>query len=234
VSDNFQIRRFQVPLADDISRASAGVDELKARVHALLASKRLRGLAMPDIPEYLKAHIQVEWEGRKYYLSDLGENIPEEELSLVPPANADKLDDETLRGLSQFFHAELAAYRDKLADLQADRDIARANLKQTKKMILATLKGEIDPSTDKKYTDAARKQAAETDPRVEEAEERVLIGDTTYDYASAIVSGRKDIVESLNRQRMARDSDSPGLGAAPGRERRSISPADRRKLRRGS
>jgi hypothetical protein len=185
---------------------------------------------MPDIPEYLKAHIQVEWEGRKYYLSDLDDNVPEEELSIVPPANADKLDDETLRGLSQFFHAELAAYRDRLADLQADRDIARANLKQTKKMILASLKGEIDPATDKKYTDAARKQAAETDPRVEEAEELVLISDTTYDYAAAIVSGRKDIVESLNRQRMARDSDSSG----PPRDRRSISPADRRRLRRGS
>jgi len=227
----FHLQRFIVPLADDLGRAQADIDELKAKVQQLLNAKRLRGLAMPEVPNYLKPHILVEWNGRKYVLSEIAEDIPESELSIVPPANADKLDDVTLRGLSQYYHAELAAYRERLSDLQADRDISRHNLNRTKRLVAASLKGEVDPGTGKNYTEAAKKLAVEGDPRVEEETKLTLIHESTYDNAAAIVAGRKDIVEGLNRLRMARDANfSPGrIEEDP---RRRISGRDRNKWRK--
>jgi hypothetical protein len=197
--------RIELPI-EDLIQKTLELEDLGAQVLKEAKMLGFRAYAMPRVPDKLKPHLQVEYQGNVYDLSDPRlREIDEDELKLLPPTEIDNLQDDTLFLMLQYFSAQEATQETVLGELKNDMELKKAAWKQTVDLRKLSLMGAINPETGKTYTDAARSESSASDPAALKAYSTYLRAKALYDIALSLHTGCHRITESLNRQRMARE-----------------------------
>ena len=222
--------QFVIDIKDTLQSAVKGLN-LSERVEAMARELRFRPFALPLVPDSIKHLVLVEYNNRRYRLDDPElQGTDSKQHTPITPSDVVHLSDEDLGQLLAYWTGVEAVYGSSLAKLLIEKKESERKHKRSERLVEASLQGKINPETDKKYTDAARRELAKIDPNVLEAEDDLADHDVTYIYAESIYKGVSKIKELLNRERMRREmvnskytpsyqprSDPRGIRKPPGR-----------------
>lgn len=200
------------------------------KIEKAVRAMGFRSFAPPELTDGIKRLVQVKLpDGEVRYLYELTDEELEEDYRYVPPASVADLSDPALHELMQFWHAVKSSHGKKLSDLSLAHVLATEEYETALTRARLSLKGQIDPDTGKKYTQKALLDAAEMTSEVQRAKDAKLEEYGKWKLAEAVYKSYKEIVESLNRQRMGREADAEGSYRA--NMNRSSRPIKRRRKR---
>jgi hypothetical protein len=192
--------------------------------------------ARPSLPNVLRPLMECWWEGRRVRLDDPEvKDMPGEDLELLPPADISTLSVEQVGYLIQYLTAETSYLSRELSDLMYEKDVAKRKYGKVVGNIINDLRKQIDPATQKLYTEKSRKEYAELDATALHYEEVAFMAESIYHKAQSVFKSKQEVVEALNRNRMAKTEEKRRTFGRPEHENEySVGAEERAKRWRGT
>lgn len=225
--------KFRVDASEDHELFGKSLESLYRSVCSRNRKMGFTRLAKPTVPEVVKPLLECEVDGRRMFLNDRRlEEVPAESMSIVPPSDVSKMDQEQIGNIIQYITAEIAFMSGELTDLESLQVAARMRHKRLLRMVEIDLRDRKNPATGRKYSEKARKEQAQTDVRVQQAETDLFEAQMAFKDASTVLDGWKKIVEALNRNRMVRSDEDRRYYHSPSYEHDINMSAERSKATR--